>query len=75
MQGRAVVGLGIDTLSIDYGPSKTFQSTNTPSARAPTIWKTSQADVTPESGAIVVVVSIKTEGGSGGQVRILALVR
>ena len=76
MEGRAVVGLGIDTLSIDYGPSKKFEVHQyTLGKGAYHLENVANLDVTPESGAIVVVAPIKTEGGSGGPVRILALTR
>jgi kynurenine formamidase len=76
MQGRAVVGFGIDTLSVDYGPSKNFEVHRYSLSKAAYhLENVANLDVAPESGAIVVVAPIKTEGGSGGPVRILALVR
>src|SRR5580704_7422983 len=40
VEGRKVNGLGIDTLSIDYGPSLIFLSTNTPWRIAFITWRT-----------------------------------
>ncbi len=76
VQARKIAGLGIDTMSVDYGPSKDF----------PVHHFTAHSDVyhlenvanlgeTPEAGAIVVVAPMKLEGGSGGPVRIFALLK
>ncbi len=72
---RGVVGLGIDTMSVDIGATTTY----------PVHLFTSQHSIyhlenvanlaeVPSAGAIVVVAPIKLENGSGGQVRLLALV-
>lgn len=76
VQARQIAGLGIDTLSVDYGPSKDF----------PVHHFTAKHDVyhlenvanlaqAPDAGAIVVVAPAKLEGGSGGPVRIFALLK
>jgi kynurenine formamidase len=76
VEGRNVVGLGIDTLSIDYGPSKDFPVHHyTLSHSLYHLENVANLDHAPASGAIVVVAPMKLEGGSGGPVRILALVR
>ena len=76
LEARSVVGLGIDTLSIDHGPSRTFEVHQYSLAKgAYHLENVANLDVIPESGAIVVAAPIKTEGGSGGPVRILAIVR
>ena len=76
VEGRNVVGLGIDTLSIDYGPSKDFPVHKyTLSHSLYHLENVANLELVPPSGAMVVVAPIKLEGGSGGPVRILALVQ
>jgi kynurenine formamidase len=73
-EGRNVVGLGIDTLSIDNGPSKNFPVHQYDLSHSiyqlENVANLAQA---PDSGATVVVAPAKLEGGSGGPVRILAI--
>jgi kynurenine formamidase len=75
VQDRKVFGLGIDTLSIDYGPSKDFpvhQYTLTHSLYH--LENVANLERVPATGATIVVAPMKLEGGSGSPVRILALV-
>ena len=73
---RTVLGLGIDTLSIDYGPSKDFAVHQYTLAHSLYhLENVANLDRVPASGAMVVVAPMKLEGGSGGPVRILALLR
>lgn len=71
---RGVVGLGIDTFSVDYGASKDFE-VHRLAHRAGLYHLENLADLSslPESGALLIVAPIKLEGGSGGPVRILAV--
>jgi kynurenine formamidase len=71
---RGAVGLGIDTLSIDYGPSKDFEvhRLDLP-ANLYNLENLASLDALPESGAFVIAAPIKLEGGSGGACRVLAL--
>jgi kynurenine formamidase len=75
IRSRHVVALGVDTASIDYGPSKDF----------PVHRVLGQADVTglenlahleevPETGAWVIALPMKIAHGSGAPLRIVALV-
>jgi kynurenine formamidase len=74
VEGRNALGLGIDTLSIDYGPSQDFPVHQYTLAHSLYhLENVANLDRVPASGAIVVVAPIKLEGGSGGPVRILAL--
>ena len=74
VEGRNVLGLGIDTLSIDYGPSKDFPVHQYTLAHSVYhLENVANLDRVPASGGIVVVAPMKLEGGSGGPVRILAL--
>jgi kynurenine formamidase len=76
VQGRNVIGLGIDTLSIDYGPSKDYPVHKfTLSHSLYQLENVANLGSVPESGATVVVAPVKLEGGSGSPVRILALVQ
>ena len=76
VQLRNVVGLGIDTMSVDIGATTTY----------PVHLFTSQLGIyhlenvanlaqVPAAGATVVVAPIKLERGSGGPARVLALVK
>lgn len=75
VQSRNVVGLGIDTMSVDIGATTDY----------PVHLFTSQLGIyhvenvanlakVPAAGATVVVAPIKLAGGSGGPARVLALV-
>jgi kynurenine formamidase len=76
VEGRQALALGIDTLSIDYGPSKDFEVHHyTLPHSLYQLENVANLGTVPESGAIVVAAPMKLEGGSGAPVRILALVR
>jgi kynurenine formamidase len=76
LQGRNIIGLGIDTLSIDYGPSKDYPVHKyTLSHSVYQLENVANLGGVPESGATLVVAPMKLEGGSGSPVRILALVK
>ncbi len=73
---RNSVGLGIDTFSVDHGPSKDLAVHRyTLPHRLYHLENVANLHRVPASGAIVVVAPMKLEGGSGGPVRILALVK
>jgi len=71
---RKVSGLGCDTLSIDYGASEDFAvhhlSLGTGLYHLENLGDLSEL---PETGAFLIVAPIKLEGGSGGAVRVFAL--
>jgi kynurenine formamidase len=71
---RKVSGLGCDTLSIDYGASEDF-AVHHISLGAGLYHLENLADLSelPEAGAFLIVAPIKLEGGSGGAVRVFAL--
>jgi kynurenine formamidase len=71
---RKVSGLGCDTMSIDYGASGDF-AVHRLTLGAGLYHLENLADLTelPESGAFVIAAPIKLEGGSGGPVRVFAL--
>jgi kynurenine formamidase len=71
---RGVVGLGIDTLSVDYGPSKDFEVHHVDlPAGLFNLENVANLDRLPEAGAFLIAAPIKLEGGSGGAVRIFAV--
>ncbi|MEM8996961.1 MAG: cyclase family protein, partial [Acidobacteriota bacterium] len=71
---RGVAVLGVDTASIDHGPSKDFiahQIAN--AADVPGLENVANLDLLPTRGAYVIALPMKIGGGSGGPVRIVAL--
>jgi len=76
VEGRSIVGLGIDTLSVDPGSSKTFPVHHYVAAHnIYNLENVAYLEQVPPSGALLVVAPAKLEGGSGGPVRLLALIR
>jgi len=71
---RKVSGLGCDTLSIDHGASSDY-AVHHLALGAGLYQLENLADLSelPETGAFLIVAPIKLEGGSGGPVRIFAL--
>ncbi len=71
---RRVSGLGCDTLSIDYGASADF-AVHHLALGAGLYHLENLADMSevPEASAVLIVAPIKLEGGSGGAVRVFAL--
>jgi kynurenine formamidase len=72
---RTVHGVGIDTASIDPGPSRNFpahQAFN--SADVYALENVAALDQLPPRGATVVALPMKITGGSGGPVRIIAFI-
>ena len=71
---RKVSGLGCDTLSADYGASEDFAVHHLAlGAGLYQVENLSDLSELPETGALLVVAPIKLEGGSGGPVRVFAL--
>ena len=71
---RQVDGIGIDTPSIDYGPSQDFivhQIVN--GANLYGLENVANLEKLPPKGAIVMALPIKIKGGTGGPVRIIAV--
>jgi kynurenine formamidase len=71
---RKVSGLGCDTLSIDHGTSSDY-AVHHLALGAGLYQLENLADLSelPETGAFLIVAPIKLEGGSGGAVRVFAL--
>jgi kynurenine formamidase len=73
---RKVTGLGVDTLSIDHGPSQDFPTHYAwlPAGR----WAMeglANLDQLPPTGATIVVGAPKIAGATGGPTRVIAMVR
>jgi kynurenine formamidase len=72
--GRKVSGIGCDTMSVDYGASEEFAVHHRAlGAGLYHLENLSDLGELPETGAFLVVAPIKLEGGSGGPVRVFAL--
>jgi kynurenine formamidase len=74
VEERHVAALGVDTASIDHGPSHDF-AVHQIAARAnvPGLENLGDLGSLPEVGAWVVALPMKIAGGSGGPVRVVAL--
>jgi kynurenine formamidase len=71
---RKIDGVGIDTASIDYGPSKDFiahQILN--GANIYGLENVANLDRLPAKGATIIALPMKIKGGTGGPVRIIAI--
>jgi kynurenine formamidase len=72
---RGIVALGIDTPSIDYGQSDDFRAHVILYAENISGFENvTNLDLLPATGAYVVALPMKIEGGSGGPLRIVAFV-
>jgi len=72
---RHVSAIGLDTASIDYGPSTNFIVHQIAmGANVPGFENLMNLDQLPARGAMVIALPMKISGGSGGPLRIVALV-
>ena len=72
---REISAVGIDTPSIDYGQSKLFWSHRILFERGiPAFENLANLDRLPPKGAFVIALPMKIKGGSGGPLRIVAIV-
>lgn len=73
---RRVGAVGIDTASIDHGPSVDFQAHRIlMAADIPAFENLASLDALPERGALVVALPMKIAGGSGGPLRAIAILQ
>ncbi|MBI4579986.1 MAG: cyclase family protein [Planctomycetes bacterium] len=71
---RRIKAFGIDTASIDYGQSKLFETHQVLFAAAiPALENVANLGRLPPTGAAVIALPMKIKNGSGGPVRIVAL--
>ena len=71
---RLIDGVGIDTASIDHGPSRDFlvhQTLN--GANVYGLENVASLERLPATGATIIALPMKIKGGSGGPVRIIAI--
>jgi kynurenine formamidase len=74
VEEREVAVLGVDTASIDHGPSTDFLVHRVAAARnVPGLENLTNLDRLPVRGATVIALPMKIEGGSGGPLRAIAL--
>ncbi len=74
-ENRKISAIGLDTPSIDYGQSKLFESHRILFAEnIPAFENVANLDGLPPKGALVIALPMKIKGGSGGPLRIVALV-
>lgn len=75
VEDRQVGALGVDVASIDYGRSEDFVVHRLMSAAdVPAFENLTDLDRLPAVGSIVVALPMKIEGGSGGPLRVIALI-
>lgn len=75
-QQRSIKAIGLDTASIDYGQSTLFESHRTLFERnVPAFENVANLDQLPLKGFYVIALPMKIKGGSGGPLRIVAIVR
>ena len=71
---RRIKPVGIDTASIDHGPSRDFRTHQIlGAANVPIFENVAALDRLPAKGATVFALPMKIQGGSGGPLRIVAL--
>jgi kynurenine formamidase len=74
-RNRRIKAIGLDTASIDYGQSKLFESHRTLFANnIPAFENVANLDKLPATGFTIIALPMKIEGGSGGPLRIVAVV-
>ena len=75
-QNRAIKAIGLDTASIDYGQSTLFESHRTLfDKNIPAFENVANLDKLPSKGFSVIALPMKIKGGSGGPLRIVAILK
>jgi kynurenine formamidase len=75
VENRKISAVGLDTASIDYGQTQTFDShVILMTHNIPAFENVANIDQVPKSGAQIVALPIKIKRGSGGPLRIVAFV-
>lgn len=74
VQNRKINAIGLDTPSIDFGQSSRFESHVTLfEHNVPAFENVANLDQLPDKGFTVIALPMKVKGGSGGPLRIVAL--
>lgn len=75
VENRNINAVGLDTPSIDYGQSTLFESHQILfKENIPAIENVANLDKLPAKGAFVIALPMKIKGGSGGPLRIVAVI-
>jgi kynurenine formamidase len=75
-QNRSIKAIGLDTASIDYGQSTLFESHRTLFERnIPALENIANLDKLPFKGFSIIALPMKIKGGSGGPLRIIAVLK
>ncbi|MFB3123604.1 MAG: cyclase family protein [Candidatus Binatia bacterium] len=75
VNNRRVKAIGLDTVSIDYGQSTLFESHVTLFQKnVPALENLANLEQLPEKGFLIIALPMKIKGGSGGPLRIVAVV-
>ncbi len=75
VDNRNIDAFGIDTASIDYGQSSTYDTHQRLfAANIPAFENVANMDQLPATGAVVIALPMKIKNGSGGPLRIIAVV-
>src|SRR5437867_6960436 len=75
-QNRSIKAIGLDTASIDYGQSTLFESHRALFAHdVPAFENVANLDKLPSKGFSVIALPMKIKGGSGGPLRIVAILK
>jgi kynurenine formamidase len=75
IEDREIRGIGVDTLSVDPGAARGFAAHGVVNGNGKFhLENVANVHLLPEAGAYLIVAPIKIEGGSGGQVRIFAVI-
>lgn len=75
IQNRKVNAVGIDTASIDYGQSQTFDThVALMSENIPAFENVANLEKVPTKGAQIIALPMKIKGGSGAPLRIVAFI-
>jgi kynurenine formamidase len=73
---RSIKAIGLDTPSIDYGQSTMFETHQILFAKnVPAFENLGDMSALPEEGFVVIAMPMKIAGGSGGPLRVAAIVR
>ncbi|HEY7715330.1 MAG TPA: cyclase family protein [Candidatus Binatia bacterium] len=74
VKARRIKAVGIDTPSIDYGPSRDFIAHQVfGTANVPIFENVARLELIPPKGATIFAIPMKIKGGSGAPLRIFAL--
>lgn len=74
-ENRKIKAIGLDTASIDYGQSQLFETHRILMGQnIPAFENVADLDRLPEKISMVIAMPIKIRGGSGGPLRIIALI-